>query len=160
MPNRTYIALANITLSGNASTVTFSSIPNTYRDLVAVINTKGLTGSPTPRGGYMTVNGSTGSSVYVLSGGSNSSAGQDGSDIMIPVGNNHSTVVVDIMDYSATDKHKTILTKVATPGVSAWFIVSRYASTNAVTSISFVGPDTGSDQYVTGSVFTLYGIAS
>ncbi len=34
MPTPTYIALATITLNADASQVVFSSIPNTYRDLV------------------------------------------------------------------------------------------------------------------------------
>lgn len=160
MPSATYTALASHTLSSTASTVTFGSIPNTYRDLVAVINIRGLTGSPTARGGYMLLNGSALSTVYVSSSGGNSNSGTDGSDGIVPFANGHGVFIVNIMDYSATDKHKTVLTRASSPAVSSWFIGSRYASTNAVTSITFYGPDNGSDQFAVGSTFTLYGIAS
>lgn len=160
MPSATYIALASHTLGSTASTVTFGSIPNTYRDLVAVINIRGLTGTPTARGGYMSLNGAAASTVYVLSGGGTSSSNTDGADAVVPFANGHGVFIVNIMDYSATDKHKTILTRASSPTVSTWFIGSRYPSTNAVTSITFHGPDNGSDQFAVGSTFTLYGIAS
>jgi hypothetical protein len=161
MPTATYIALANTTLSANAGTVTFSNIPNTYRDLVAVINVVGLTGSPTARGGHMTVNGSGGSSVFMYGAGSGSgTSGTDGSDLVIPFANAHGVFIVNIMDYSATDKHKTILTRASTASASVWAIASRFASTNAVTSIAFNGPDSSADEFLLGSTFALYGIVS
>jgi hypothetical protein len=38
MPTSTYVALATTTLGATAASVTFSSIPATYRDLVLVYN--------------------------------------------------------------------------------------------------------------------------
>jgi len=139
--------------------VTFGSIPNTYRDLVAVINIRGLTGSPTARGGYMSLNGAAASSVYVQSSGSTANSGTDGSDAILPFATVQGVFIVNIMDYSATDKHKPLLIRTSST-TSAWFIGGRYPSTNAVTSITFHGPDNGSDQFAVGSTFTLYGIAS
>jgi hypothetical protein len=156
MPTPTYIALANTTLSSNTGTVTFSNIPNTYRDLVAVINVVGLTGTPTARGGYMTFNGAGGSAVYMESGLSSGT-----SEMLMPFSTNHGVFIINIMDYSATDKHKTILARAGTAASSSlWLIAGRYASTNAVTSIAFIGPDDTSDQFLSGSTFALYGIAS
>jgi hypothetical protein len=156
MPTATYIALANTTLSANAGTVTFSNIPNTYRDLVAVINIVGLTGSPTARGGYMTLNGSNGNSVFMDSGGPTSST----TDLVVPFSNNHAVFTVNIMDYSATDKHKTVLTRASTAASSVWAIAGRVATTSAITSVAFIGPDDASDQFLSGSTFALYGIVS
>jgi hypothetical protein len=155
MPTPTYIALANTTLLSNTGTVTFSNIPNTYRDLVAVINVVGLTGSPTARGGYMTINSSGGNAVYMESGLSSGTT-----ELVMPFSTNHGTFIINIMDYSATDKHKTILARASTASISVWSIAGRYASTSAVTSIAFIGPDDTSDQFLSGSTFALYGIVS
>jgi hypothetical protein len=61
------------------------------------------------------------------------------------------------MDYSATDKHKTVLVRsnAASTGVEA--IAQRWASTAAITSI-LVFPSTGS--WAAGGTFSLYGIVA
>jgi hypothetical protein len=148
--------LANTTLSSNTGTVTFSNIPNTYRDLVAVINVVGLTGAPTARGGYMTFNGAGGSAVYMES---NLTSGI--SEMLMPFAPNHGVFIINIMDYSATDKHKTILARAGTAASSSvWAIAGRVATTSAITSVAFIGPDDASDQFLSGSTFALYGIVS
>ena len=38
MATNTYVALDKVTTSGSATSVTFSSIPSTYTDLVIVVN--------------------------------------------------------------------------------------------------------------------------
>ena len=68
--------------------------------------------------------------------------------------------ITQIMDYSATDKHKTLLSRTninndTYPGASA--TAGRWASTAAITSI-LLFPSSGS--WLTGSTFALYGIAS
>ena len=160
MATPTYIALANYTATGGQSSITFSSIPATYRDLVVVINTVGLSGNPTSKGGYMRLNGSNGSDLYILGSGSSTSSGVDGSVISVPFPNNQSTNIINIMDYSATDKHKTILGRHSAANNHVWANVGRVPTNSAITSVTFIAPDEGTDTFNSGCTFALYGIVS
>jgi hypothetical protein len=68
-------------------------------------------------------------------------------------------VLFNIMDYSATDKHKTILSRSNDKsGDAVWANANRWASTNAVTSIEVY---TGTARsYTSATTVTLYGIVS
>jgi hypothetical protein len=110
MPQPTYTALANITLGSSASSVTFSSIPATYRDLIIVCDTF-ASGQSSIDG---RLNGDTGNSYStVRMFGTGSSAGSDtyeGITNRYAVGitnTTRTTQIIQIMDYSATNKHKT-----------------------------------------------------
>lgn len=162
MPTPTYIPLANITLGSSASSVTFSSIPSTYRDLVVVMSVQQNTTSA--RQVWIRPNGdSSNASLVYMDGGSGGPASGTSSNLTafyVDTGvaaNTVTTSITNIMDYSATDKHKTFLTRAGTPNpVSAY--ASRWASTSAITSLLFyIGA--GGD-YQAGSTFALYGIAS
>ena len=160
MPTSTYTALATVTLASTDSEIVFGSIPATYRDLVVVINIPSLTGSPTARGGYISLNSTGLSSVYMTGNGSSASSGTDATDGIAAFANAQGVYTFQIMDYSATDKHKTVLTRASIGSTAVWAIASRYASNSAVTSVSFTAPDSGSDLFSIGSTFSLYGIAS
>lgn len=169
MATDTYIALANYTVAGAGDgEVVFSSIPDTYRDLVLVINIVGLSGSPTSAGAYLQVNSDSGSNYsYVYMRGSGSSATSTSvasdtkwGDALFSTDNPHNAII-QFMDYSATDKHKTMLSRTNDPsslGVAGY--AGRWANTNAITSIKIVAPDSASDTFDIGSSFALYGIAS
>jgi hypothetical protein len=160
----TYVALANITLGTAASTVTFSSIPATYRDLILVVE-----GTTVGTGGArLRLNNDSGSNyhyvlMYALANGSIASASAGGQTLMFPTTSETTSgerfyYTAQIMDYSATDKHKTVLfrdhEKNATViGASA----QRWANTVAVTQLNLL---LNTSSYATGSTFTLYGIAS
>jgi hypothetical protein len=162
MPTPTYTPLATVTLGSDAATVTFSSIPATYRDLILVINGK-TTRSGTENDIRVTFNSDTGSNYsYVTMGGNGSSAlsYQSGSIAYIPVPNAGTSAtaisILQIMDYSATDKHKTVIAK---GDSAAWFAsatAGRWASTTALTSISFISSVTGN--IATGTTASLYGV--
>lgn len=159
------VALATITLGSAQSTVTFSSIPATYRDLRLVITTKNVTTQ-----GYLGLqfNGDTGSSAYyyVQMGGSGSAASSsvlspsDGvtAIYVYPLGTTDATnAVVDIMDYSVTDKHKSVLSRSNDASANVTALAGRWANTAAITTLRFW---TGSGSWGSGSTFSLYGIAS
>jgi hypothetical protein len=65
--------------------------------------------------------------------------------------------ILQVMDYSATDKHKTSLVRSgeSVDGTEAW--VSRWPSTSAINSILLY---TGSNSFTAGSTFALYGIVA
>jgi hypothetical protein len=151
MPTQTYIPLANVTLGSSASTVSFANIPNSYRDLVCVVNhTKS-----TLTGFYIRYNGDAGANyagIYIVGGGTYQTAG---SSTEPGYSSTLSTQILQVMDYSATDKHKTSLLRTDNSGnqTTAWSL--RWANTAAITSLSFV---TVTGTFQTGSTFSLYGI--
>ena len=158
----TYEAIATTTLVSDGS-VSFSSIPQTYTDLVLVFNGKLSSGTTGYNNVTFTFNSDT-SSVYsrtrVQGDGSSAGSIRDANvnrhDIFIP--NNgesgFSTSIINIMNYSNTTTFKTALWRdslVVTGGlVVAW--VGLWRSTSAISSIQF--PNT----FKAGSSFSLYGI--
>lgn len=155
MPTATYIALANITLTGNEADIEFTSIPATYRDLVLVYTG---TNSNSAAGMEIYLNNDTSnrSWVYMISDGT-VSAGS--STVLNIFGTTDLTsCIMHIMDYSATDKHKTLLWRDNVTGSAVRANVGRWASTAAVTSVKIAR--TAGQTIQTGSTFALYGIAS
>jgi hypothetical protein len=164
MPTATYTPLATVTLGSSASSVSFSSIPASYRDLIIVTNIL----SPTVDGCdfALRVNGDTGTNYsYVRMYGGSAATGSDSSASATNIsggfglGNNTTTpapVTIQIMDYSATDKHKTFLTRLNDMGRS-WSaaFASRWANTSAVTSVQVL---TTVNNFAAGSTFSLYGV--
>jgi hypothetical protein len=166
-----YTALANVTLGSSAASVTFSSINQSYRDLVLVINgyASGNNGGDAVN---VRFNGDSGNNYnQVRMGGdgsstfSNSAANQNVSEIgrffgSISSNTSPVSIIANIMDYSATDKHKTAISRsnaAMTNGlVDATCI--RYASTSAITS--FVLTVALGSNFVAGSSFALYGVSA
>ena len=157
MPTPTYTALANITLGTAASSITFSSIPATYRDLVLVVN------GTESANQYIAVryNSDTGSNYsYVRMTDGPASASGTETFGRLGVGNpmDRFLVIAQIMDYSATDKHKTWLSRSNIPANFVGAIAGRWANTAAITSVNVL--TTTADTYAIGTTFALYGIAS
>ena len=166
MPTSTYIPLQTITLGSSASSVTFASIPQTYRDLVLVSNVMQVANTNHRMG----VNGDTAlnySFVQMFGDGTGSGTSNSGSslDYFTPfINNNPSTSTTDLgitvfMDYSATDKHKTMLMTNSSNATIVFPMVARsaarWASTAAIISI-ICYPVSGN--LATGTTFSLYGI--
>ena len=164
MPTPTYTPLANITLGSATGSVSFSSIPATYRDLVVVASVK----TSASTGGYIgyRLNSDTGnnySSVYMLgwSSSPNAFSGFTSGESFGRFGNGNTsdfeTTVFNLLDYSATDKHKAALSRTNIVSLYTVAYATRWASTSAVTSITFF-PDSGN--FAANSTFALYAIAS
>jgi hypothetical protein len=156
LPTPTYKALANITLASTSATVSFSNIPATYRDLVLVVNR--VTGTiNTP---YIRFNSDTGSNYseqwLQYSGGSSASSGTGTS--LVYSNTALGVAIIEILDYSATDKHKTTITRWTENPIGIVQIrTARWANTAAVTSLT-LGVASGS--YPAEMTFSLYGIVS
>ena len=160
MPTPTYVPLANITLGSAASSVTFSSIPATYRDLVLVANGKFSSSNSLVRirvGNGSLDTGSNYTSVYANS----TPESQSATETYWTLGrwdNVEGTMITHIMDYSATDKHKTALSRRGSASFSnVQMNASRWANTAVITTVSVLSTD---NTYAAGSTFALYGIAS
>lgn len=163
MATSTYTPLANLTLGSAVATVTFSSISQLYRDLIIVANPKSVSGLPSMN---MRLNSDTGtnySQVYMTGDGSGYGSSYGTGTSMSLAGNaplsstDGLVATYSIMDYSATDKHKSTLVRAshASYGVEVWAF--RWANTSAITTILLYP---GSGSFASGSTFALYGVAA
>ena len=158
MPTSTYVALATTTLGASASSVTFSSISGSYRDLVLIFN-----GSTSTSDQYLLrLNGDTGSnySWVQMGGDSGGTFSSSTTTTGIRVGYFATSTAEDnfqisVMDYSATDKHKTALVRTNSNAAAVRAIAGRWANTSAVTSLTIV---LASGSFDAGATFSLYGI--
>ena len=163
----TYTPIATQTLSSAASSVTFSSIPGTYKDLVLITQAKGSTAlNQLTRVG----NGS-------VDTGSNYSITLIGADYVSPVSTRTSsatsmqlnydtfidstffTQILQLQNYANTTTYKSVLARSnmndGNYGIDA--AVGLWRSTSAINIITF---STGGGSYAAGSTFTLYGIGA
>lgn len=160
MPTPTYIGLANTTLTGTASVVTLSSIPNTYRDLVIVIE-----GAPTARPDQIRLrfNSDSGNNYVTLEAGGNGTSAYTGSytDSNAIIGYLTTTArinsVVNVLDYSTTDKEKAVFSRQSAAAEATTLRVHRWANTSAITSVSI---STQNSTFAPGFTFALYGIGA
>lgn len=166
MGTPTYTPLATITLGSSATSITFSSIPATYRDLILVCNWQN---SSTGSAGRLQINGDTGSNyfgVWMTGTGTSAVSASESSETSarvagasVGLANTYSNIaILQFMDYSATDKHKTVISRYGSASTESQATASRYASTSAITSIRFF--DVLGQTFAAGSTFNLYGIVS
>lgn len=154
MATPTYTAIASVTLASDATSITFSSIPQDYRDLIMVSTG---TSQSTVVSHEVALNGTTANQSNVRMVGNGSSAlSQTLSKINIVPSSVGFVSIVQFMDYSATDKHKTILSRENPGNQDVYAMASRWADTAAITSIKI--EDDGGTVLKTGSKFALYGI--
>jgi hypothetical protein len=159
MPTPTYDLIASTTLAASTSEIVFGSLPQTYRDLIIVF--AGTVSGSGSGGMEIQFNGVPGSVSAVFMGGTAGGTPSGTSDDFFGVLDSagQSNMIAQIMDYSATDKHKTYLSRSAAPVTSdTWAIAGRWASTAAITSIKVL--DTGGRTFQSGLTASVYGIAS
>jgi hypothetical protein len=157
-PVATYIPLQTITLGSSASSVTFASIPQTYRDLIIVMDAK----ASVTAGARMVANSDTGTNysyVRMYGTGSGSGSGDTGSTAFAYIGDVFTTntpIIIQIMDYSATDKHKISLWRMNSAQNYVMAGATRWASNTAISSLAFSLDSART--YETGTTISLYGI--
>jgi len=158
--------LANYTVpAGNDAEVVFTSIPASFRDLVLVCSIKMTVGKTLG----ITINDDTGSNyshiwMYGDGSGYSSTSSTNAQYRFMGEISNVSTSDFDFshtsfQDYSATDKHKTMLTRTNQPSSIVEANAGRWASTNAITKLALAAVGGGSN-FAEGSTFALYGIVS
>jgi hypothetical protein len=104
--------------------------------------------------------GSNYSTVYITGDGSTATSSSTSTTYLAAgvIGNSQSVSTIDIMDYSATDKHKTVLARGNTPGWGTRNLTGRWASTSAITSI-LVYTEAGLT-FSAGTSFYIYGVSA
>lgn len=158
----TYTPIATQTLGSAAASVTFSSIPSTYTDLVLV--TQAISASADDIGIRFNSDSGTNYSQTWLSGNGTSafsSRYSSSTSIYLDIYGSMGTTlfnntIVQIMNYSNTTTNKTLLSRANRAGSGVDAIVGLYRSTSAISTI-VLAPTSGVN-FSTGSTFSLYGI--
>jgi hypothetical protein len=160
----TYEPIATNTLGSATATVTFSSIPSTYTDLILQMTPQTSDGS-----GYFQVfpNNDTSSnySRTLLQGNGSSASSNRNSNSSNGFQMNCATnsqdvnsypTMLQLMNYSNTTTNKTALARAGSTSVGlVEAYVWLYRSTSAISSLVIKANTT---TFAAGSVFTLYGI--
>lgn len=157
MGSPTYIPLATVTLGGSDNEIIFGSVPQIYRDLIIVISGS-ATGATSPSLRFNSDGGANYNNIRMFANPStySSQAFTDSYGSMGFMNTEQSSLFIQIFDYSTTDKHKVAIGRngnTDTIRVEA----TRWANTAAITSVS-VRMD-GGQNYSTGTVMSIYGIA-
>ena len=158
----TYEPITTVTAPGGSSSqLVMSSIPSTYSDLVLVING----GQATADGFYaVRFNGDTGnnySNTQIVGNGSTATTNRNTSATLGYVhstaeGSIADTVIINIPNYSNSTTFKTVISRGNSVSYRVVASAVLWRSTSAVTSITVIG----ATNLLSGSTFTLYGIAA
>jgi hypothetical protein len=164
----TYEPIATTTLGSATQTVTFSSISQSYTDLVIVINNvkHSYAGSDTVQDNVLQFNSDTGSNYsFTQMNGDGSSANTTRAANLTAIQAAYpmasatagGTLILNVQNYSNSTTYKTVLIRTATPTRTSAY-VDLWRNTAAITSM-VVGVS-ASYTMSAGTVITLYGIAA
>jgi hypothetical protein len=161
----TYEPIATNTLGSATTTVTFSSIPSTYTDLIIVVNGAAASGGNNLGIRFNTDSGSNYSTTRMQGNGSSATSDRVSSTFIygnsLPTTLGNGNNIIQIQNYANTTTYKTVLTRNSNPASVVGTTVGLWrgstgSATEAITSIS-LSPEF-SVNWVSGSTFTLYGI--
>jgi hypothetical protein len=166
----TMTPIATSTLASATGSFTFSNIPQTYTDLLVVIN--GGMATNTGYGVSIRINSDTGSSYSStrLYGAGSTVTSDRLSNVtqlyaLMPASNNLGSVhLFNFMNYSNATTNKTVLIRNSSRGWDAGgsatgvdaLVAGLWRSTAAISSISF-SPEFSAN-WLSGTSFTLYGV--
>jgi hypothetical protein len=160
-------SIATVTLSTASSTISFSSIPATYKSLQLRVMNVGSGAA----NGYVRVNGDTTAANYtahILRGTGSAAtatgyAGGGYSDGLIlfegTVATYPTVAIMDIIDYASTTKNKTARCFAGndnnSTGGTVWLTAALWMNTSAINALVIA---TGSGSFSIGTTAALYGI--
>lgn len=171
---RTYTPIATTKLTTDTSVVTFSSIPQTYTDIIVIFN-----GMITGDAWFLTLrfNGDTGTnySTTLIEGSGSTAVSERLTNYAPGIVNSYSyanmsydeggIIKFNIMNYSNSNTYKSVLltggnanSAARAPGVAA--AVGLWRNTNAITSISIQSYLSSGINIKSGATITLYGIVA
>lgn len=163
--------------AGGASSITFSSIPSTYSHLQLRISSRS-NGNDTENNATMRFNGDSGNnyiswnyvygngtSAFSNTGGQNTFIIADRNAMNLASANIYSPCIIDILDYTNTNKNKTVrrfsgVELNTTNGASSvWLAGGLWMSTSVITSLTLTPSTSFSpNNYIVDSIFALYGV--
>jgi hypothetical protein len=156
---KTYEPISKQTLGTATATITFSSIPQTYTDLVCVVNGR-TTADANIAVQFNSDTATNYSGTFLYGNGSSVTSARQSNVSSIGVGGISSasqeqgTNIIQIMNYANTTTNKTLLAR-ANNSTYVQLRVGLYRSTSAITSCILNADGT---TFMTGTTFTLYGI--
>jgi hypothetical protein len=163
-------SIATATATGGETSLTLSSIPQTYKSLqIRYIAKDTFSGSAGYNAFTLSVNtNNTWITHHINGNGTTVAAGSLGAAIIFDVSNSGSgltniygTGIIDLIDYSSTTKNKTLRaftgldTNSSSPAGRVYLLSLGRFDTSAITSITFNAGDTA---WAAGTKFALYGI--
>jgi hypothetical protein len=163
-----YESISKANGTGSSGTISFTSIPSTYRNLqIRLLSRSDSAGLNQVFIQFNTDTGTTYSSHLLLGDGASASSSGTANASRMSVSleggastgaNIYGGAVVDIYDYTDTNKYKTLR---GLGGADAngsgyvWFSSGNWRNTNAITSIQIIAEN---GNFTTASSFALYGI--
>lgn len=158
----TYERISSNTLSSATTTVTFSSIPATYTDLVLAINYQASGGAVYVQYRLNSDGGTNYSRTWLYGNGTSAASSRGSNETYIYADSgvyaatgNWATLITNFNNYSNTSTHKTTLSRYGEASIGTEASVHLWRSTAAISSIAIT---TSSNNFGIGSTFTLYGI--
>jgi hypothetical protein len=155
----TYEPIATTTLGSAQATVTFSSIPQGYTDLVLV--TSFTSGNNEEMLRFNGDSGSNYSWTRLWGDGSTANSSRISNTTFIRnTGGDLTTrqnTIIYIQNYSNSTTNKTTLSRGTNPSVLTMAVVGLWRNTASITSMTY---SASANNFATGSTFTLYGIAA
>jgi hypothetical protein len=160
----TYEPISTQTLGTATATVTFSSIPATYTDLVLVVNGSA---SSSAFDAWLRFNGDTTtnySNTTLTGSGSvaNSSRASNASFIFLETqstfrSTTRTNLIVQIFNYTNTTTFKTLISRASAPGDYVEALIGLWRKTPEAINTILIS-NSSAYNFSVGSTFTLYGI--
>ena len=161
MPTPTYTPMQTITVGSSVTSVSFGSIGSAYRDLVLVFSGDGTSGGADIAIRLNSDSGNNYNRIFMIGNGSTTASGTSSNvsrmDAMSAANGRQLTLTAQIMDSSASDKHKTVLTRDNDSGFQVGARAFRWANTAAVTSVQVL---VSAGAFTSGTTISLYGVAA
>ena len=159
----TYEAISTTTISSSTATITLSSIPATYTDLILITTAK-ISGTADM---WIRVNGDSGSNYQyaVLTGDGSSFGAPKGASQSnglltdwngTPTTDNSHLVICQFNSYASTNNRKNMISRANRVVGGVDFIVSTWNNTSAITSLTL--RFSGAQTFDADTVVSLYGI--
>ena len=152
-----YVQLAETTLSSNVQSVTFSSIPQNYKDLIAIYH-----GETTNSGNYdigLKLNNTSSKRLWsTIVNSSTATSYSASADYFWNLTSDVRTIMhVEVYDYSDTNKASSAFVRLGSAQSSngAGFATLTFPNTNVTTSLTFI---IGAGTFISGSTFKLFGL--
>ena len=157
----TYEPIATQTLGSATASITFSSIPATYTDIVLVCRQATNADANT----QLQFNGDTGSNystTFLRGNGTAASSARDSNQTQMnlesfgfPTSAFGAITIANIMNYSNSTTNKTTLSRGSNANTGVTAASHLWRNTAAITSMTILN---NASTFSAGSVFTLYGI--
>jgi len=162
----TYESIATTTTTSASPAITFTSIPQTFTDLILIVSVR-ANSTPTSFGTGIRFNSDTGtnySRTVTYGSGSSAVSFRDTNQTRFFVSSGPTAastfnlIRLNITNYTSTSMYKSVLARNDDISDVTSMSASVWRSTSAITSITVTPFDDNSTGFAVGSSFTLYGI--